>query len=101
MPPSCESSCAVRLRIVGDADGAVDLERDARQLLGLGVTALLDQDVGQPHDEARGRRVVLALVLQLRQQRAARVDLGFRETALPRLHAGLAQDGEIDAESAG
>ena len=83
---------------LGNADGLADLERHPRQLFGFGVAALLDQDVGKACDEARRDRVVLALVLQLRQQRAARIDLGFAETALPRLHPGLAEHGEIDRE---
>ena len=60
---------------------------DADQLLGLGVAALLDQDAGQAHDEARRRGIVFALVLQPRQQRAARIGLGLGEPALLRLHA--------------
>ena len=74
------------------------LQRHAGQLLGVGVTALLDEDVGQPRDEARRDGAVLALILQLRQQRAANIDFGFGEPSLPRLRPGQAEGGEIDGE---
>ena len=44
----------IDLRIFGDPDGAINLERDAREFLGLRVSPLLNQHVGQSHDEARG-----------------------------------------------
>ena len=67
-------------------------------MLGFRVTALLDQNVGQPADEAWRDGIVLALVLQLRQQRAARIDLGFREPSLPRFRSRLAEHGKVDSE---
>ena len=59
-------------RLIADAERALYVERDARKLFGLLVTALLHQDAGQPDDERRSRRTVLALLLEYSKQRAAR-----------------------------
>ncbi len=90
-----------RLRIVGHAHGFRNLQGDAGELLGLVVAALVDQDAGKPADETRRDRIVLAGVLQARQQCPARVDLGFGKPALPRLHPRLIEHGAVRRPAAG
>ena len=50
-------------RIVGDAERALHVERRARQLLGVGIAALIDQDAGKADNEFRCRRRIFALGL--------------------------------------
>ena len=75
------------LGVVADVQAAVDIERRARQLVGFLVAAFLDQNVGKSKDELGRLRIVLAEHLQPRLQRAAHIDLGFREPALLGLHS--------------
>jgi hypothetical protein len=48
-------------RIVTDAERALHIERRARKPLGFPVTALLDQDAGEPDDEFRASRDCICL----------------------------------------
>src|SRR4051794_20229368 len=61
--PELRQQLHVRNGFFRNADGPVDLQTHPRELLGFGVTALLDENVGQSDNEARGGRVVLALIL--------------------------------------
>ena len=85
-----------RLRIVRDADRLVDFEGHARQLFGFCVASFFNKNCCEAHHVSRRHRVVLPRVLEPGQQGAAGVDLGFPQSSLPRLHAGLAEDGAID-----
>src|SRR5579862_4188882 len=64
-------------RVVGESDGALDVERGTSQILSLLVTPLFDQNAGKTDDESGSHGRILASRLQDAKESAACVRLGF------------------------